>query len=169
MELIISSTDIEKLSHQARTEIINLLISKGSSDSIDRQTEPKSSKTVEIKRADKEPTFDPKRPYELTPGLAKTFLGGCSDATKDFLRVFAENNGNGHASNLLSATSKYGYKTPRDFNGVLAGTTRRIRKLTKDPKAKLIEWEYDDEIDTYGGYWWVSTTTYNSLKGYFGV
>jgi hypothetical protein len=176
VEIIIKDTDLKKLSQQARMEIINLILSKGSHDTMEEEIKLKPHQKAEIPPSivlgDEqvhEPSLDSDGLYSMAPKMAKEFLIGCSKTTRAFLEVFVKNDGIGHVDLLLEAIADERYKTKRDLNGVLAGITRRLRKLSKVPNASLLDWEYDDnENNKHGGYWRISKTTYNTLKEYFG-
>ena len=165
MEIIINDIDFNKLSSQAQNEIINLITSREPDDALKAEEKLKLQKKVPRKSV-----TDSGEPYDMTPKMAKIFLSGCSKTTKEFLEVFTKNNGIGHVESLIKGITDRKYKTKRDLNGVLAGITRRIRKLGKNPKTHLLKWEYDiDENNERGGYWRISKTTYRSLKKYIGA
>ncbi|MBT8349700.1 MAG: hypothetical protein KJO26_00460 [Deltaproteobacteria bacterium] len=174
MEIIINDMDLKKLSPHARDEIINLITSSKPDDASEAGAELKHGKKItpipRINAKDDQeigPAFHSDEPYDLTPKMAKMFLSGCSKRTKEFLTVFINNDGIGYVDSLIKGIKDRKYKTKRDLNGVLAGITRRIRKLGKNPNTHLLKWEYDvDNKNKRGGYWRISNTTYKSLKKY---
>jgi hypothetical protein len=149
MKVILNENDMNSLSKSALNEIYSL-IGKQNFDSNNLS----------------ETQDDEDRPYDMTAHMAKKFMSGVSEKTKDFLKVFADNEGIGKVDDLLNATDS---KILRDLNGIQAGLTRRIRKLDIDDNSAvyLLGWEDDESDEDWEGYYFISEITTQSLKRYF--
>jgi hypothetical protein len=149
MKVILSENDLSSLSRSTLNEIYSLIGRQGF-DSIN---------PPETQDADD-------RPYDMTEHMAKKFMSGVSEKTKNFLKVFADNAGIGKVDDLLNATDS---KILRDLNGIQAGLTRRIRKLDIDDGSEvyLLRWEDDEADEEWGGYYYTSEITTQSLREYF--
>lgn len=148
MKITLTREDLVQLSTNTIKEIFGLI-----GESEEQTSKGTSSQTAES-------------PYSMTKTMVKQFMRDVSDKTKDFLRVFAENNGVGKVDDLLKAIE---VDTYAGLNGVRAGISRRLRSLYADygDEAYLLGWEDDDS--EYEGYFYVSESTLKSLKEYFEI
>ena len=146
MKVILNEKDLSSLSRSALNEIYSLIGSQSLSPIETPDTED--------------------RPYDMTEHMTKKFMSGVAEKTKNFLKVFADNDGVGKVEDLLEATDS---KILRDLNGIQAGLTRRIRKLDIDDDSEvyLLGWEEDEDDEEWGGHFYISEITTQSLKGYF--
>ncbi len=149
MKVILSESDLNSLSKSTLNEIYSLMGRQG----LDSYNPPETQDVED-------------RPYDMTEHMAKKFMSGVSEKTKNFLKVFADYEGKGKVDDLLTATDS---KILRDLNGIQAGLTRRIRKLDIDDDSEvyLLGWEDDENDEEWGGYFYTSKITTQSLKGYF--
>ena len=149
MKVMLNEKDLSSLSKSTLNEIYSLIGRQGV-DSVNP-----------LETSDAED-----RPYEMTEHMAKKFMSGVAEKTKNFLKVFADNEGIGKVDDLLKATDS---KILRDLNGIQAGLTRRIRKLDIDDDSEvyLLGWEDDEDDEEWGGYFYISKLTTQSLKSYF--
>jgi len=148
MKITLTKEDLVQLSTNTIKEIFGLI-----GESEEQTSKGAISQTAEA-------------PYDMTTNMVKQFMRSVSDTTKNFLRVFAENNGDGKIENLLEVT---GGDTYTALNGVRAGISRRLRNLYADygEESYLLEWVEDDS--KYEGYLYISIPTLKSLKEYFGI
>ena len=163
MELIISDNDFIKLSKRTQEELITFFLkSKTTDEYVEKKIEEKGYNEGSLEGEYEEP-------FNMTTKMAKQFLSGCSKTTKQFLKIFAANDGYGYVDRLLEAINLPNYTTKRDLNGVLAGISKRLRKLYSDPKSRLVIWEWNEDVPEYEGYFYISKTTCQSLKEYFEI
>ena len=101
--------------------------------------------------------------HELNDQMVRQLMVRVLVKTSIFLKCFVRD-GKGRVDELLEAT---GYGQQQDFRGILAGITRRMRKLLSDPDAYLIDWEDDAEVMEWGGYYYIKEGTRQALENYF--
>lgn len=83
-----------------------------------------------------EPAFDEKSIAILDMADAKHFLNNCSDKTISVLQFIIDNGGRV----MLSDVSELTGNTADQLRGTWAGLTKRIRTVTGDPDARLLNW-----------------------------
>lgn len=67
---------------------------------------------------------------------AKLFLNNCSEKTRGILKLIVENDGRFLLSQVLQHTDS----TPDQLRGAWSGLTKRVRKVTGDGNASLLNW-----------------------------
>jgi hypothetical protein len=154
MELVLTAADIAKLSPSTRGEIVQFLVGSGTAETEVRST-----------------TGTDEEPAEFTFLLTKKFMANVSDLTRDLLRLFAENGGRASLSQL---TAKSGYKDWRKLRGFFAGVTKRARNILRDEEAYLLFWDdttekHDENDELLDGEYYMSKTTTESMRKFFGI
>jgi len=152
MKIVLDAEDFGNLSKMAKDEILKQILGSEYSH-----------------QADVDEDLD--GPAELTPFLAKKFMEGVGDTTKDLLKVFAENNGRASYSQLLAACAHDDW---RKLRGFFSGVTRRARGILNDPDTLLLVWdedkaEYDEDGELIEGEYFMSNMTTKSLRTYFKI
>lgn len=84
-------------------------------------------------------------PFAMDQDFAKLFLENCSPKTKKVLRHFCDVGGS-VSGKEIEATLAIG-----SLRGVWSGLTTRIRKLTGNSEAIVIDWVWDDEKEVWDG------------------
>jgi len=103
---------------------------------------------------------------ELSPGQARDFYSGCGSKTRKAIDVIADSAS--HRFQLADIAKALG-EQPGNLRGVWSGLTRRLKTITGDSSAYLIDWEknkgvFDDDdnyIDHTGE---VTEMTYRSFR-----
>lgn len=103
---------------------------------------------------------------ELSPGQARDFYAGCGVKTRKAIDVIADS-GSRHFQ-IADVAKAIGVQ-PSDLSGVWGGLTRRLKTITGDSDAYLIDWtksepvldEEENYIDHTGE---VTEMTYNSFR-----
>lgn len=80
---------------------------------------------------------------ELSVTEAKLFLNNCSDKTIKVLRFILTKGG------AFTASELYRHLKVNDLRGVWTGLTRRLRGVTKNPDALLLNWFYRPTEDDW--------------------
>ena len=102
----------------------------------------------------------------LSPGQARDFYSGCGPKTRKAIDVIADSAS--HRFQIADVARALDVQ-PSDLTGVWGGLTRRLKTITGDSGAYLIDWEkneavYDDEgnyVDHVGE---VRELTYRSFR-----
>jgi hypothetical protein len=158
MQIVIDTSDWQRLSAPVRQELLQLLGSQPS---------------AEPPRAAGQRGLRWRVPYDLTPALAKKLLRGLSDDTLGRLKLFARNGGRVTMRDLLAVTKDSDLHVLSAFEGVV---TRKLRRLIGDDHkiASLIMWDYEaeqwdaDHKELVDGVFYVSTPTAQVLQRHFG-
>lgn len=103
---------------------------------------------------------------ELSPGQARDYYGGCGDKTKKALEAMAASTS--RFFQVADIAKSVGVPA-KDLGGVWGGLTRRLKTVTGDSEAYLVDWngsepQYDDDdiyIDQRGE---LTEMTYLSLR-----
>jgi hypothetical protein len=93
---------------------------------------------------------------ELSVRAAQLFLNNCSDKTVKVLSYIVSKNGDFRAAEL------YRHMKVKNLRGVWTGLTRRVRSVTKDDCALLINWVYKPGEQDYRGV--MAAATVDSLR-----
>ncbi|WP_430417270.1 hypothetical protein [Parasphingorhabdus sp.] len=96
-------------------------------------------------------------PFAMDQDFAKLFLENCSPKTKKVLQHFCSVGGSATGKEIEDALGI------GSLRGVWSGLTTRIRKLTGNPKAVVIDWIWDDEKEVWDGQ--MHRETVKSLSG----
>jgi hypothetical protein len=156
MQIVIDTSDWQRLSAPVRQELLRLL---GSEGAVPRSaTEPRG--------------FRWRVPHDLTPALAKKLLRGLSDDAIKRLKLFARNGGRVAMRDLLAVTKDSDLHVLSAFEGTV---TRKLRRLVGDENkiVSLIMWDYDaEQWDTehkelLDGVFYVSSATAQVLQRQF--
>ena len=87
---------------------------------------------------------------ELSPGQARDFYSGCGVKTRKAIDVIADSAS--HRFQLADIAEALGEK-PGDLRGVWSGLTRRLKTITGDSGAYLIDWAKNKGVfDDDGNY-----------------
>jgi len=103
---------------------------------------------------------------ELSPGQARDFYAGCGAKTRKAIDVIADSSS--RHFQIADVAKAIGVE-PSDLSGVWGGLTRRLKTITGDSDAYLIDWtksepvldEEENYIDHTGE---VTEMTYNSFR-----
>src|SRR5262249_44228639 len=113
MQIVIDTSDWQRLSAPARQELLRLLGSEAAP--------PRT--TVEQRG------FLPRVPYDLTSALAKKLLRGLSEDAVKLLKLFARDGGRVTMRDLLAVTKDSDLHVLSAFEGMV---TRKLRRLVGD-------------------------------------
>ena len=108
---------------------------------------------------------------ELTATQARSFIAGCGDKVKKAVMVIVSGESRYFQ---LAAVAKELDTDPGKLGGVWGGITRRLKTVTGDSGAYLIDWEKSKPVfDTEGNYVdhraELTEASYHSLRGAFGL
>lgn len=163
--LLISAAHFKKLPAQVQTLILSVVIGEDIPDA------PYSSAADERPSTPIIALLDDEHFAELSPGQAKMLIAGCQPKTRKALETIAASDSpNFHIADVAKAL---GVK-PGDLSGVWSGLTRRVRKVTDDSDAYLIDWTKNAPIDDADGNYVdqigeISDLTYHSLRKALGM
>lgn len=129
MQIVIDTSDWQRLSAPARQELLRLLGSEAA---------------AAPRAAAEQRGFRWRVPHDLTPALAKKLLRGLSDDALKRLKLFARNGGRVTMRDLLAVTKDSDLHVLSAFEGMV---TRKLRRLVGDDNkiVSLIMWDYDAE------------------------
>ena len=136
--IVVDVRDLERLSTGARRELLGLLGLRGQLAS---ETDSESGWNS-----------DGDDPYPLTLREAKALVQGLSENSCGMLRLFCKNSdgnvGRVSTKELLDAT---GHADAQHLQKAIAGITRRLRTVTGQREAWLLDWEneWDEERRAY--------------------
>jgi len=156
MQIVIDTSDWQRLSAPARQELLRLL----------------GSEAAPPRAAVEQRGFRWRVPHDLTPALAKKLLRGLSDDALKRLKLFARNGGRVTMRDLLAVTKDSDLHVLSAFEGMV---TRKLRRLVGDDNkiVSLIMWDYDaEQWDTehkelVDGIFYVSPATAQVLQRQF--
>lgn len=94
--------------------------------------------------------------FSMSREFAKEFLTKCSPKTKKTLTFICEMDGQFLHSELEARVAM------GRLSGVWTGITNRLRKMTEDRNAVLIDWDWDDEREGWTGV--INQVTLESLR-----
>jgi hypothetical protein len=159
MRVVLDQSDFRRLSEASQQEVLALLTGK---TLVESRPEAAAS------------SLRWRRPLDLTPDLARQVLHSLPAAHRRRLELFARNGGRVRMSELLALTGESDWRALSYFQGTL---TRKLRRFLDDPdkRAHLIGWdfdstEWDESHETIvDGVYYVTETTAETLKEYFGV
>jgi hypothetical protein len=159
MRLVLEQTDFRRLSEPAQQEVLALLTGRA---------------LAEVRPEPVAGTQRLRRPVDLTPELARQVLYSLSDDHKRRLELFARKGGRVRMRDLLALTGESDWRALSYFQGTL---TRKLRRFLDDPDKRihLIGWDFestvwdDDHQEIVDGVYYVTETTAETLKDYFGV
>src|SRR5215813_6963934 len=157
MQIVIDTSDWQRLSAPVRQELLRLLGSEA----------PPSPRAAVEQRG-----FRWRVPHDLTPALAKKLLRGLSDDAVKRLKLFARNGGRVTMRDLLAVTKESDLHVLSAFEGMV---TRKLRRLVGDDNkiVSLMMWDYDaerwdgDHTELLDGIFYVSQATAQALQQYF--
>jgi hypothetical protein len=97
---------------------------------------------------DEQSSVDDEHFAELSPGQAREFLAGCGQKTRKAIEVIASSNSN--QFQIADVAKALGVR-PSELTGVWGGLTRRLKTVTGDYSAYLIDWAKNDPISDEDG------------------
>ena len=108
---------------------------------------------------------------ELSPKQARDFYSGCGTSTRKAIDVIARSDSKYFQ---LADVAKETETAPSDLSGVWGGLTRRVKTITGDSDAYLIDWTKSDAVcDEEGNYidhkGEVTEMTYRSFRKALGL
>jgi hypothetical protein len=159
MQIVIDTTDWQRLSAPVRQELLRLLGSQPLAEAPRLSSEQRGLRW--------------RVPYDLTPALAKKLLRGLSEDTIKRLKLFGRNGGRVSMRDLLAVTKDSDLHVLSAFEGMV---TRKLRRLIGDDNkiASLIMWDYEaeqwdaDHKELVDGVFYVSASTAQVLQRHFG-
>src|SRR5262245_59177636 len=130
MQIVIDTTDWQRLSAPVRQELLRLLGSQSPADTPRAAAEQRGLRW--------------RVPYDLTPALAKKLLRGLSEDTVKRLKLFARDGGRVTMRDLLAVTKDSDLHVLSAFEGTV---TRKLRRLVGDDNKIVspIMWDYEAE------------------------
>jgi hypothetical protein len=129
MQIVIDTSDWQRLSAPARQELLRLLGSEATAAGPRAATEQRG--------------FRWRVPHDLTPALAKKLLRGLGDDALKRLKLFARNGGRVTMRDLLAVTKDSDLHVLSAFEGIV---TRKLRRLVGDDNtSRRRSWDYDAE------------------------
>lgn len=93
--------------------------------------------------AARESTVEDEHFAELSPGQARDFYTGCGPKTKKAIDVIADSSSRRFQ---LADVAKALSVKPSELTGVWGGLTRRVKTVTGDDAAYLIDWTKSDPV-----------------------
>ena len=158
MQIVIDTSDWQRLSAPVRQELLRLLGSEATAAAPRSSTEQRG--------------FRWRVPHDLTPALAKKLLRGLGEDAVKRLRLFARNGGRVTMRDLLGVTKDSDLHVLSAFEGIV---TRKLRRLVGDDNkiVSLIMWDYDaeqwdsDHKELIDGVFYVSPATAQVLQRQF--
>jgi hypothetical protein len=158
MQIVIDTSDWQRLSAPVRQELLRLLGSEATAAAPRAPTEQRG--------------FRWRVPHDLTPALAKKLLRGLGEDAVKRLKLFARNGGRVTMRDLLAVTKDSDLHVLSAFEGIV---TRKLRRLVGDDNkiVSLIMWDYDaeqwdsDHKELIDGVFYVSPATAQVLQRQF--
>jgi hypothetical protein len=158
MQIVIDTSDWQRLSAPVRQELLRLLGSEATAAAPRALTEQRG--------------FRWRVPHDLTPALAKKLLRGLGEDAVKRLKLFARNGGRVTMRDLLAVTKDSDLHVLSAFEGIV---TRKLRRLVGDDNkiVSLIMWDYDaeqwdsDHKELIDGVFYVSPATAQVLQRQF--
>jgi len=138
--IFLSLTDLQKLSTNARSEVLSLIADGLNDDIFEGNGEG---------------------PTDLSSLQAEKLVRGLSGKSRSVLRAILENSDSSNGFWCEELASELELDVG-DLTGVWSGLTRRIRTVTGAPDAYLIAWAWDDERQDYYGK--MHTATFKNCK-----
>jgi hypothetical protein len=125
-----------------------------------------SDAPVELQSAAHDAEVEDEHFAELSPGQARDFYAGCGPKTRKAIEVIA--NSPSRHFQIADVAKAIGVR-PSELTGVWGGLTRRLKTVTGDSEAYLIDWtksepvvdEDDNYVDHTGE---VTELTYRSFR-----
>src|SRR5215468_4150608 len=156
MQIVIDTSDWQRLSAPVRQELLRLL----------------GSEATASRPATEQRGFRWRVPHDLTSALAKKLLRGLSEDAVKRLKLFARNGGRVTMRDLLAVTKDSDLHVLSAFEGTV---TRKLRRLVGDDNkiVSLIMWDYDaeqwdaDHNELIDGVFYVSPATAQVLQRHF--
>jgi len=105
--------------------------------------EPISDAPAEPRSAEHESEMEDTHFAELSPGQARDFYAGCGHKTRKAIEVIADSAS--RRFQLADVAKAIGVE-PKDLTGVWGGLTRRLKTITGDSDAYLIDWTKSDPV-----------------------
>lgn len=128
--------------------------------------EPASYAPVELRSATNGSEVEDEHFAELSPGQARDFYAGCGVKTRKAIDVIADSAS--HRFQIADVAKAIGVE-PNELSGVWGGLTRRLKTITGDNDAYLIDWtksepvlDHDENYIDHTGE--VTEMTYNSFR-----
>ena len=158
MQIVIDTSDWQRLSASVREELLRLLGSERAAATRSSPKEPQG--------------FRWRVPHDLTPALAKKLLRGLGEDAVKRLKLFARNGGRVTMRDLLAVTKDSDLHVLSAFEGTV---TRKLRRLVGDDNkiVSLIMWDYEAEQwdaehkELLDGVFYVSPATAQVLQRQF--
>jgi len=158
MQIVIDTSDWQRLSASVREELLRLL---GSERAAATRSSPKEPQGLRWRV-----------PHDLTPALAKKLLRGIGEDAVKRLKLFARNGGRVTMRDLLAVTKDSDLHVLSAFEGTV---TRKLRRLVGDDNkiVSLIMWDYEAEQwdaehkELLDGVFYVSPATAQVLQRQF--
>lgn len=158
----IDESHLQRLTPGARRELLDLL----------------SAEISELKAGYRDLGWDPEDNYSypLTESEAVALVRALDEAGRNLLRVFARNVENGIGQGELTALLKAGgFERYEDLGQEIAHITRRLRGITQNNDAWLInwrarDWHWDESSQSYtAGAFYISGPAISALREAFGI
>lgn len=137
MHLTISEMEFQRLSAEAKRELMSLLADPGGADA---KAKPEVSTSG---LSDDDEHF-----AELTVPLARKLAAGLSEKTKELLVVIVRQGGRCSLSDIVR---ELGLNQWQDSRGMLAGITKRVRTILRSDEAYLLGWDESTNRDDENG------------------
>ena len=157
MRIVIEEADFRRLSASTQSELLEILAGK---------------RIAEVAKIAKKPSFNWRRPVDLTPDLAAKLMHGLAENHRHRLELFARQGGRVSMKALLAVTRDKDLRVLSYFQGAV---NRKLRRLLDDQskQAQLFGWDYDstkwdkEHKRIINGIYFVTDKTAEALEAYF--
>ncbi|MEX0922823.1 MAG: hypothetical protein WD489_07090 [Rhodovibrionaceae bacterium] len=156
VSLVISEEDFTRLSAETRQELLSFF-GMAEAPMINGGAKPASQAQGHTAGQSVGQAWDPDgdTPYPLNPREAKELIRGLSPSSRAILKTFCQHSdgkmGRADLGELLAVS---GHKDPQRLMKAIPGITRRLRTVTNNREAWLIDWFDEDwEWDDAGKTW----------------
>ena len=173
VSLVISEEDFARLSPDTRRELLSFFGMEGRLRDGEGATPAASAASHSSGQA-----WDPDgdTPYPLQPREAKELIRGLSPSSRAILKTFCQNSdGRVGRAGLEELLGVSGHSDPQRLMKAIPGITRRLRTVTNNREAWLIDWfdedwEWDDAAKTWTkGVYFIPAPAIQALCQAFGT
>ncbi len=156
VSLVISEEDFTRLSPETRQELLSFFApGEAATGNASAKALPQGSSPNAAAAAGQAWDPDGDTPYPLNPREAKELIRGLSPSSRAILKTFCQHSdgkvGRAKLEELLEVS---GHSDPQRLMKAIPGITRRLRTVTNNREAWLIDWFDEDwEWDDAGKTW----------------
>jgi hypothetical protein len=173
VSLVISEEDFARLSPQTRRELLSFF---GMVERENGEGDAKPAPQATGQNAGQAWDPDGDTPYPLSPREAKELIRGLSPTSRAILKTFCQNSdGQVGRASLEELLEVSGHRDPQRLMKAIPGITRRLRTVTNNRDAWLLDWfdedwERDDTAKTWSkGAYFIPAPAIQALCQAFGT